>query len=149
MAYGYSYEYDPFNARYSLSFEPIISATPPKPAEPHFKFEIGDKVAVKVDATATVEYVNSSGTLNLRLDDGSVTNRIPAKFATLKAPNNFPPKVGQAWKAGGKVFGVRQYLGSATKVVVYPIDQTGKSYSSDAGTSSLDEFAKLRPQLVG
>lgn len=142
------YSYDPFSSFYSFSydFSPIV---PPKPAEPEFKFKVGDKVTVKVDATATVDYVNASGALNLKLDDGSSTNRIPAKFVTLKAPDNFPPKVGQVWKADGKLYGTRRYLGSTTKVVVYPIDQAGKSYTSDPGSTSLDEFAKLRPTLVG
>lgn len=131
---------DPFTFRFDV--------TQPQPAEPEFKFKKGDKVRVTLDGDATVTFAYDKS-INLRLADGTDLTAVPAKHVTLKTPDSFPPKVGQVWKAGGKNYGVRPWVGSFGSVVVYPVDQKGLFYSDGSATNTLADFAKLRPTLVG
>lgn len=127
----------------SLTFR----TTPPTPAP---EFKVGDKVNVKIDIAAVVEYASRSGEVDLTFPGNSAGFTVPTKFVTLADPVNWPPKPGQVWKVGSKNYGVRRYIGSATKVVLYPIDQNGPSYSDGNSTShTLDDFKKLRPTLIG
>lgn len=159
MAYGYGssrYNYDPFSSlSFSYDFSRITpvakpaTTAAPKPIEPEFK--AGDKVTVKLETTAEVLFVNSGGDLDIKLADGTEMDYFPAKYTTLQDPDNWPPTVGQVWKANGKNFGVRKNSIWPNLVAVYQVDQpTGTSYSKGNGPgATLDDFKKLRPTLVG
>lgn len=157
MAYGYDLygrsvygpNYDPFAGVYSLSFtEPAKPKVAAKVAAPAFK--AGDKVKVTIETEATVGYVFTSGTFaDLTLADGFKMGKVPLKFAKLADPENWPPKVGHAWKTpDGKAFGVRDHAWN-NEVVVYQVDNTANTFNASGDTNrKLDDFKKLRPILI-
>lgn len=127
----------------------FISSPPVKPTPKPDPFKVGDKVKVNIQVVATVEDAWGS-TVDIALNDDDTIEGIPHKFVTLVAPENWPPKAGQVWKADGKMWGVRQHTYRPLKTTVYQVDNISNSYS-DAVTSgrSLDAFKALRPVLVG
>lgn len=150
--YGRVPSYDPFGSSYSFKFDasPITPVAKPAAPKPEPAFKAGDKVTVKLDTTATVGFVNSGGSLDVTLADGTEMDYFPAAHATLQDPDNWPPTVGQVWKANGKNYGIRKNQVWADRVTAFPIDQSGGSYSKGNGPgATLDDFKKLRPTLVG
>lgn len=146
--YGYGYPGYSDHGSYGFSF---AVAPAPKPTVPKVTFKEGDKVNVKIDTTAVVEFVNEDGTVDLKFPDSNmnILEYVPAKCVTLQDPANWPPKPGQVWATpDGKLHGVRHYA-YGTGPVVYRIDQPNDYYSdySSAGRK-LADFKTLRPVLV-